>query len=75
MRLHGKCIFFNRSNQAGTRTVHRYIIPMAMIDVVPPKQYHEAPNGGIRVKVSGQLNIWISKTPSQLAGVILPTRS
>jgi hypothetical protein len=49
LRLHGSCLTFNRPNVLGTRTVERYVIPMALCYPIRPGSQRDMPNGGIRV--------------------------
>lgn len=50
LRLHGTCLVWNRPNVLRSRTVQRYVVPMALIQPISPGYYKEMPNGGIRVQ-------------------------
>ena len=49
LRLHGSCIVFNRPNIARTRTVQRYVVPLALITPVKPSIARGMPRGGITI--------------------------
>lgn len=49
LRIHGSCIVWNRPNVARTRTVERYVIPMALITPVAPGMHPKYPRGGIKI--------------------------
>jgi hypothetical protein len=49
LRLHGSCLVFNRPNVLHTRTVERYVIPLAMTQPIRPGQKKDMPRGGIKI--------------------------
>lgn len=49
MRLHGSCLVFNRPNVARTRTVERYVIPLALVTTIRPGTRASMPRGGVVV--------------------------
>jgi 2'-5' RNA ligase len=49
MRLHGSCLVLNRPNVARTRTVERYVIPMALVTPIRPGSRRSMPRGGLIV--------------------------
>ena len=52
LRLHGSCIVFNRPNIARTRTVQRYVVPLALITPIKPSIARGMPRGGITIHPS-----------------------
>ncbi|AMV35676.1 Phage portal protein [Pirellula sp. SH-Sr6A] len=50
LRLHGCCLVFNRPNVLKTRTVERYVIPMAMVTPIRPGRYQSMPRGGVIIR-------------------------
>lgn len=50
LRLHGCCLVFNRPNMLQTRTVERYVIPMAMVTPIRPGRYKNMPRGGVIIR-------------------------
>lgn len=50
LRLHGCCLVFNRPNVLNTRTVERYVIPMAMVTPIRPGRYRSMPRGGVIIR-------------------------
>jgi len=56
MRLHGSSIVWNRPNRLGTRTVQRYVIPMALSQPVPPGYRENMPRGGLRIRPTSYMS-------------------
>lgn len=56
LRLHGSAIVFNRPNRLGSRTVERYVVPMSLIEAVPPGYAPNAPRGGIRIRPTSYMD-------------------
>ncbi|MFM8396744.1 MAG: phage portal protein, partial [Pirellula sp.] len=52
LRLHGSCIVFNRPNISRTRTVQRYVVPLALITPIKPSIARGMPRGGITIHPS-----------------------
>lgn len=73
MHLHGSCLIFNRPNQLGTRTVERYILPLALTEPVYAGQYQNTPNGGVRVlPYQAGTGLWSNDAVSKLAYRVIP---
>lgn len=49
LRLHGSCIILNRPNISRTRTVERYVVPMALVTPIKPSAFRRMPRGGITI--------------------------
>ncbi len=63
LRLHGSCIVLNHPNAMG-RTVHRYIVPIALATPVPPGYRDHMPRGGIQIRPT---SYWAGNAPTHMA--------
>lgn len=50
LRIHGSCIVWNRPNVLHTRTVQRYVIPMALLTPIQPGSKPNFPRGGVKIQ-------------------------
>jgi 2'-5' RNA ligase len=50
LRIHGSCIVWNRPNVLRTRTVQRYVIPMALLTPIQPGSKPDFPRGGVKIQ-------------------------